>query len=66
MHPQDWLLMKRVDEQRERKFRSIIRKALGSVEDVADILATTDGLLVTLKTGERFTIWVENKTNRDL
>ena len=64
MNPEHSITNAIVDGQRERKFRGIIRKALGGVAEVADILATTEGLLVTLKTGERFTIWVENRTER--
>ena len=32
--------------------------------DVADILSTTDGLLVTLKSGEKFDLVVHNRTGR--
>lgn len=63
-NPEHAVTNAKIDNQRCRKFRGVIRKALGASDEVADILATTDGLLVTLKSGERFTIWVENKTGR--
>ena len=54
----------RIDAQRERRFRALVRKALGSSDEVADILSTTDGLLVTLKSQEQFLVMVVNRTGR--
>lgn len=53
-----------VDRQRERKFRAIVRLALGTNAEVRSILVTTNGLLVTLKSGEEFEIIVNNRTGR--
>ena len=47
----------RVEAIRERKMRAIMRTALGSHDDVADLLSVPDGILVTLKSGEQFLVW---------
>lgn len=44
--------------QRERRFRTVVVAALGAREDIASVLATTDGVLVTTTEGEKFLVIV--------
>lgn len=51
--------------QRERRFRTVVHDALGAVDDIADVLATTDGVLVTTAGGEKFLVLVVSQPARD-
>lgn len=57
----------KVDWQRERRMRTALRTLILNSPDFAhspviDTLATTDGLLVTLASGEKYLIRVDNKS----
>lgn len=50
--------------QRERRFRTVVHAALGAMDDIASVLATTDGVLVTTTEGERFLVLVVSQTGK--
>lgn len=58
----------RVDRQRERRFRVMVKEALMEYwpATVDGIITCPDGLLVELKSGESFLLTIHNRTGRDL
>ena len=51
--------------QRERTFRTVVVAALGAMDEIASVLATTDGVLVTTTGGGRFLVLVVDQGGYD-